>query len=643
MRGFLAVAERELRERWAVFPAALAAGLVALAAPLLPWLPGEGFRDRCAVMALVLGTALAAGLAVSFGASMIGRDLRERRLGFYFAKPISSSALWFGKLAAGWLLVVGAAVLTLLPAVLVGALPGALLARERVPLLAAAAAVVALFLLLLAHAAALAVRSHSPLAVLDVALLLVVAAAVAATALRLARARAWPGVERGLLALAALVVLALLAAGWAQVAVGRIDARRGHRALALVLWGVLGVAAALFALYGWWFLAAAPSDLSAIHEVAPAPRGPWMMIFGPAWGRGGYAQAFLLDAISGRHFTLTAGPTYFPEVVFSADGTRAVWVGAVSLERPAHVEVETLDLADSRAHPAGTTIFPMSQGGYFGGLTLSADGRRLAVRDGRMLAVYEVTSGRLLMSVICPGPVAVERMTFLAPDRVRVVGQPEYAHNVERGDVTILELDTGSKTIRETGRIPDVQRTALFLLQGLGGPTLLVRDRRGDATVFVLADAFTGARVAKLATCRHDESCQARLLADGRVVVGEAGTGGTRLRVFSPAGAEENVVPLPPAGWIRLGSEPGSGTLVVIVAPDRLAEWSDQTTLLVDLARKTWRVLGRGYRPAGWYWWFSPTAVAAESVASRLLIAPDRSLVLLDPSTDTFRTVVEVR
>jgi hypothetical protein len=643
MRTLLAVAERELRERRAAFAAALVAGLVALAAPLLPWLPGGGFRDQCGVMALVLAGTLATGLAVTFGTSMITRDLRERRLGFYLARPIGVAALWFGKLAAGWLLVVGAAVLTLLPAVLVGALPGALLARERVPLLAAAAAVVALFLLLLAHASAFAVRSRSPLVLLDVVLLLAVAAAVAMTALRLARALAGSGVQRGLLAFATLALVALLTAGWVQLAVGRIDARRGHRALSLVLWSVLCAAAALFAVYGWWFLTVGPRDLTSVYEVRPAPRGPWMTVAGPAWGRGGYQPTFLLDAASGRNCRLTASATRMTEIAFSADGTQAAWVAALGLERSTHMEVETLDLADPGAHPAGTTIFPMSQGGYFGGLTLSADGHRLAVRDGRMLAVYEVTSGRLLMSVICPGPVAVERMSFLAPDRVRVVGQPEYAHNVERGDVTILELDTGSKTIRETGRIPDVQRTALFLLQGLGGPTLLVRDRRGDATVFVLADAFTGARVAKLATCRHDESCQARLLADGRVVVGEAGAGGTRLRVFSPSGAEEDVVSLPPARVIRLGFEPGAGTLVVIVAPDRLAESSDQTTLLVDLARKTWRVLGRGYRPAGWYWWFSPTAVAPESVASRLLVAPDRSLVLLDPSTDTFRTVVEVR
>jgi hypothetical protein len=643
MRGFLAVAERELRERWAVFPAALAAGLVALAAPLLPWLPGEGFRDRCGVMALVLGTALAAGLAVSFGASMIGRDLRERRLGFYLARPIGVAALWFGKLAAGWLLVVGAAVLTLLPAVLVGALPGALLARERVPLLAAAAAVVALFLLLLAHAAAFVVRSRSPLAVLDVALLLVVAAAVAATALRLARACAWPGVERGLLALAALVVLALLAAGWAQVAVGRIDARRGHRALALGLWGVLVVAAALFAVYGLWFLAVTPRDLKSVVPLRVAARGPWLAVTGRVPGRGSYEPAFLLDAISGRHFTLTAGPTYFPEVAFSADGTRAAWVAWDGLGHAAPAEVETLDLADRGAQPVGTTIFPMSREGYFGDLTLSADGGRLAVRDGRMLSVYEVASGRLLLSVRCPDSVEVALMSFLAPGRVRIVGLPLPERNVERGDLSIVELDVLGRKLRETGRVADVDRSALFFLQGLAGTTLLVRDRRNEATTFTLCDASTGAPLAALASCRPAASCQGRKLADGRVVVGEAGPGGAEVRVFSPSGVAERVIPLLPARVIRLGLEPAVGRLVVALAPERLAGWADSATLVVDLARGTWKLLGSGYRPAGWYWWFSRTAVAPESVASRLLIAPDRSLVLLDPSTDTFRTVVEVR
>ena len=247
------------------------------------------------------------------------------------------------------------------------------------------------------------------------------------------------------------------------------------------------------------------------------------------------------------------------------------------------------------------------------------------------------------MSVRCPDSVEANRMSFLGADRVRIVGLPLPKRNVERGDLTIMEVDLGTKKIREIGHLPDVDRSALFFLQGLGGPALLVRDRHGDATTFGLFDASTGTPIAALATCGADASCPARLLADGRVVVGEASSGGAVLRVFSPAGVAVRSVPLPAGRRIQLGLEPTAGTLVVALAPDRLAEWKDRTTLLVDLARGTWGLLGRGYRPAGWYWWLSRTPVAPGSVASRLFFDPQRSLVVLDPSTDTFKTLVEVR
>jgi len=637
MRALLAVVERELGERRTVFAAALVAGLAALATPLLPWLARGGAREQTGVMALTLASAFAVGLALTYGASMIGRDLRERRLGFYLARPIPAWSLWFGKLAAGLLLVLGGGFLVLLPAVVAGAIPGALIPRDRVPLLAALVAAGALSLLVLAHAATVAVRSRSRLVVLDVALLFATAGAVTAVSRRLAGESASAGLLRGLSAYGLLTLAALVAAGWAQVAAGRSDPRRGHGALSLTLWGIVGVSTALLAGYGWWFLAVSPRSLEGVFGVAAAPCGPWMVVSGRARGRGDYEPAFLLDATTGRSVRLAGSVTGLTKVAFSGDGTRAAWLVATG-GRGSPAEVRTLDLAAPAARPVATTIsFPM-QGAF--GLTLSADGGRIAVREGPSLSVYDLATGRRLVSVRLPGAVAVARAWFVSADRLRLLGFSDPRGRVERGDLAILELDVPEKRLRETGRIPDVARSALFFVRDGGGATLLLRDTCEGSTTFALVNAVTGSTVAALAACDRDTACQATTLADGRIVVGEAGATGARLRVFSPAGEAERVLELPAARTIRLGLEPVAGSVAVALAPDRLADWAAYTTLIVDIAHGSRTALGRAYRPAGWYWWVSDWRFAAGGTAARAFLAQDGSLVLLDPSANGFRTVL---
>src|SRR5262245_48144682 len=94
---------REMRERRFFLPTALVAGL----APLLLWVmasPGSGLRLTAEVAALVLMFAFPTAVGISLGASVLGRDLAERRLGFYFARPLRGSSIWGGKMLAAMLL-----------------------------------------------------------------------------------------------------------------------------------------------------------------------------------------------------------------------------------------------------------------------------------------------------------------------------------------------------------------------------------------------------------------------------------------------------------------------------------------------------------------------------------------------------------
>ncbi len=194
---------------------------------------------------------------------MIARDLGERRLGFYFARPISGGAIWAGKMAAAAVLAAGAGALVLLPVLLTGNAPdpsgywGSVMTGGplSMPWLALGWLGVILLALAAANAAGVILRSRSPWLLLDLAALSVTAATTWTCLEILTRAGAglttWMGISGpdptmrvALLqdveaVVAGVVLIALAAAGAAQVLRGRTDLRRGHRSLSIVLWGVL--------------------------------------------------------------------------------------------------------------------------------------------------------------------------------------------------------------------------------------------------------------------------------------------------------------------------------------------------------------------------------------------------------------------
>jgi hypothetical protein len=178
MRGFLAVFEREIVERRLLLVAALVLGLVPLLAPLLPGMPPARPAELRSGTALGIALVLTLALALLLGGSVIVRDLAERRLGFYFARPLSGTAIWAGKLAAAAALTVGAGLLVLLPATLVGGPPdpsGYWGTSSGVFQSGFSLAVIWFGVLLLtltaAHAVSVMVRSRSPWLLLDLAAL----------------------------------------------------------------------------------------------------------------------------------------------------------------------------------------------------------------------------------------------------------------------------------------------------------------------------------------------------------------------------------------------------------------------------------------------------------------------------------------
>jgi hypothetical protein len=557
--GFAATFGRELFER-RLLP--LVALLLGVAATALPWVPGfrpggVAIADLQGAMAFGLALLLTGLMALFLGGSIIASDLAERRLGFYFARPLPGWALWAGKAAAALVLVFGAGLLVLAPAFLTGgnlSLNGIWGVGELLDvsgaglLLAWGAALV--FLLFATHAVSVIVRSRSLWAVLDLAALGVVAGLFTWTLRRLvaeglllylsSRSRS---VQPGIVAWMELgfflaLLLSLVVASALQVTRGRTDPQRGHQVLSAGLWGGLGAAALLFVGFGFWVLAAGPGDLRGVRRVSAAPGGRWIAFSGPAVWRPGYDPSFLYDLKSGRsvraRFGLIGLQDADSSVLFSADGRRAVWMEFDGRPFQGPVVAFRMDLDRPGARPVRTAVAfrhpPRS-------LALSPDGRRLATYDwdGR-ITVDDLDAGRLLASV--PYQSLRPWLAFAGNDRLRIYDLPffpwfgdggiNYGTTQRRG-ISELDLAAVPPRVALTGSIPGERAIAGWNLAASGDRAIL-RTRE----LLQLCDARTGEPLARLA----DGKSHGTFLADGRIAVTRIQPG-VELRILSPDGRSE--------------------------------------------------------------------------------------------------------
>ena len=609
MRGFLAVFERELAERRVLAVAALAFGLIAVAVPLLPGSRAGGLAvsEVRGGVALAFALLLSALTALFLGGSVLASDLLERRMGFYFARPLSGWALWAGKIAASLVLTFGAVLLVLLPSALLGSSfdAGGIwgLGLINWPISGSEAFVLWFFGLLLlfftANALSVIVRSRSPWAALDVAALVLIGTMVWNAYIRLLMAgvaagpslRQWWGDSMNVYAwMGNTLVLVLLGAlgmaGAFQVVRGRTDVRRAHRALSATLWGMLIVLGIAFQALTLWWVRASPEDLMGVTRLAHVPQGSsWIAFGGPAAHRPGYSPVFFYDVASGRSVPANLG-SFFSwsglPVRISADGSRAVWPVFQGIPSKSPLVLQQLDLKRPGAEPVPA---PVSLVGWLEGFALSPDGRRIAVATRNRLRVEDLDAGRLLASVPYDGELWFSRLFFAGPERVRLYrflsGDGSPASMGEPG-FDILELDLKTGKLERTGSIANVRGLMGWSLSQ-DGERAILRNRRQ----LQLLDARTGEVLAGLGTT--GEGALASFLDDGRIVQvlpsGElrilARDGVQELRRFRFRGVRSLVPVDQPA--------PGSLRVVTLRSGAASASWDLR---VLDLRTGTVRSLG---------------------------------------------------
>ena len=624
MRGILAIARREVIEKRFTFAAAALAGLVPFAVPMVRGLHGAAAREARDLINLTIATTFAAVLATVLGFSILSRDQADRRIGFFFSRPLSALDIWAGKLAGAFLIALVAAAIVRLPVLAAGGAGAPPVELPRATPWAFAAGVAAL--LLLFHAVGVAVRSRSAWLVFDFVAGVLAAFVVLLSNRSLEKVFGIDVILRERAALVILCVAGLAVGGLLSVARGRTDIRAAHRALSLSLWAIVGTGVLALAGYTRWALSASPRSLTEISYVAPAPRGNWVIVEGPARG---FLPAFLLDTSSGR-FERVGADWRLP--VFSTDGAHAAWMEFADGRK----DVMTLALEDPSARPVRTRI---TLAGMPSLALLDAGGRRLATVSQGILSVHDLATGASLGSARLGDRDRCGRAggLFLDPQRLRIYCR---AFNRTPGAtrLEILEFDTSRKRLLPTGVIEDVEWGTWSVNRD--GDRLL---SRGIAEGITLRDGRSGALLATLRPPGPGGSLTGRFLSDGRIALGLAGEGGARVEVFSSDGKPERTIPIAAGSRIVFGGEAAPGKLIVAAGGDS-GERENRTIFVADLSTGEVRRAGDRLFPtvllasllSG-----RPNDVPAPgSEATKLFYGPGRSLVRFDALTGDRRIIL---
>ena len=565
----LTIALRELRDRARLLYFAAALAVLPFLASLMPG-AGANRADVIAAVSSFLALALSLGSAIGLGASTVGRDLAERRLSFYFSKPVSPAAIWIGK--------AGASLVASLACFAIIALPAALVSRSVWPMLwmmtagqlvvITVAGVIVLFFL--SHLLSTMIRSRSVLIALDF-VCAAIAAAVLVLLARMLLAGAAADLTRDLrLAVAAVIVIILAVVPIGQLARGRTDIRRSHAALSRFLWPAVFAAIALAAGYVQWVTRVTPADISAVLYLDQPPRGGRVFVAGSTRHRRDYQAAFLLDE-RGGWTRVTHAP--WTSVAFARESGTMAWFEPVGFFPSNEVELRT------DHGPTGIRTLGFHE------IVLSDDGSRVAVSRGNLVTVYDLSGGRILASAGGFDGARRHAMFFVTNDLLRVI---EHEYRVT-GLVQIFELDVPRKKLAKTGTAPVPFGDGLMASSD-GARLLLRRTRR-------VIDGRTAATLAQLPA--SDTTHAAAVLGDGRVV--DIGPG-ARLR-----GGGGRDIALPGMVFANVAGELADGTLLVIGARSR--DWSStgegRTMFVVDVDRGAILRTIRDVKGPQPHWWLA--------------------------------------
>lgn len=521
--NLLRVALLEVRDKALLLAVGLIGGLSAVLIPPLRGVHGQELAGQQGGIAAVLAFGTVAVTALLLGSGLVGPDLQEGRLGFYFARPLRAVDLWGGRFLAALGINQLGGLLCFLPVLLYHREFGALKEIQGVLLL------LGLAVLLLANAASLALRARTGWLALDFAALLAFGWGWVQLVRRIDGAGAgefFPAVAWA--AFGSLLGLLLLA-GVLGFVRGRVSLPRSHRAASLAFAG--GVLALLAGSAGFQHLAFRVKDLKALKvwHAEAGDQGPWCIV-------GAEPDAKRILGYLHNEETGETKRINREGAVISLNGRRAAWLPGAGLGILGLSEVWIADLRADSAPVWSLRVPKLSQGsfGWNHALAISPKGDRLAVIGDEAVAVLSLESGAVLARHALPDSLSPHRsLSFLPSGDLRI-----YALDAPSQVGAIYEVRVDAKQFVKTGALPP--STELFNLKLNPGNDALLFPRRFPAWKGpLLLDARSGQLKAELCSIRSPGSATAAFLPDGRIACLEASGGEARFRLLNPEGASQ--------------------------------------------------------------------------------------------------------
>lgn len=605
MKKVLALAAREVADRRMILMTAVVLAGLPFAALLIPEAVRFGTGRVIATTAAATATVYCFALVFLLGGSFVVRELTDKRMSFYFSKPLTGTTIWFGKLAGTWATILASVAIILIPAILA---TGDRWLRNREAIAFFAAGMVGWFLI--AHASSTMVRSRSPLLLADAAAVVISWYVVYRIVRALDAGHAKLLIGWFLFSVLALLVIILTAAGAWQLSRGRIDIRANHRELSRFLWSAMAVMLAIAAAVAMWIVSVGPEDLTGETLSLDQPAtGNWIRIGGPTQHRGDYHAVFFVNLSNGAHVRAD-GQTLWRDGFFTRDGRAGGQLRRVRGEQNLELDLIRFNEDAVQIVPTNVDLEPNAT------LMPSDDAGQLVVMSGNMVLVQSLPRGDVRASAQLPVRPKEARYFFVTPDLVRI-----YADLFDRKE--IFELDVRTKKLTRTGQ---VKGPAMFNANA-DGSRLFVRDL--EARESYVADARTGERI----TTVPDQ--QGVILSDARLASVPVRNGEKAVTVGGMT------VPVPHIQDVVMFRELSGNRLLVGGAVDR--KKSAWTIHVVDLnAGKVVRT-ERALRPIDWdffnYTGRDPRHSVAPADAPVLMIEGD-SVIGWVPATGAKRAVI---
>jgi ABC-type transport system involved in multi-copper enzyme maturation permease subunit len=523
MRQALVIARRELAEKRFIFVAAVAFAVLPFLIALIPGARSTaGSRDVIVVAAGLLCIGFTLAVALALGANVIGRDLAENRLSFYFARPVGAASIWFGKVAAAIALIAASFVIILLPARLTGGVKwtGAWGANANMFALAVLGVAIAFFFF--GHTLGSFLRSRSAWIAVD--FVAFVAAVIAGYLIINAMLDADANRSATLLiiVIGSGVAVALVGGGAWQLSRGRTDRKRSHLALSRFIWIVVGSTLAIAAAYTGWITSATPNDITKLIVAVPRP-GSWVILGGETRGRLDYKSVFVYNLDSGAY---TRIPVFW-RADLTADGKKLVFARAN--RRLGTVEIFERPVERNDDQSTGLTLHPFTD------YVVSANGDRIASVGQGLLNVYDVPQRSSLASVRLPDDFGIGiAMYFDSPGSLRILSMETATETLH-----LSELDVDRHALQRTGTFGRCSSRRSFISGNEDGSRLLVRDA---SQRLVVIDGRTAAVQATIDVAAWRD---ATFLRDGAIVVSRADGRQSAVDLFDVRGVFVRSIPLP--------------------------------------------------------------------------------------------------